>query len=302
MAHPTTCPACQTAGMKLPALSLWLLACAGEARAISVATWNLEWLVEPRSAHEARLQCQAGQRSRLPCDVAIGVARSRSDFSALRRVARRIGADVLAVQEVENAEVLSRVFPGHGICLTQGPGMQQVGFVVAPGVRFRCLPDHAPLGLGGRLRPGAQMLWLPEGRKPIHLLALHLKSGCAEGSREPARQACRQQAMQWPIVQAWIDQQRRARHDYVILGDFNRIEPLPVDVAPVPRLGRQPCRIGQPHARPIDHVLLSAGLRAGPQGAHMLTFTAREATQNQLSDHCPVRVDIVGPTGSPPRS
>jgi endonuclease/exonuclease/phosphatase family metal-dependent hydrolase len=288
--------------MKIPVLGLWLLVGAGEACAISVATWNMEWLVAPRSAHEARQQCQAGQRSRLPCDVALGLARSSSDFAALRRVAGRIDADVVAVQEVENAEVLARVFPGHGICLTQGPGMQQVGFVVAPGVGFRCLPDHAPLGLDGRLRPGAQMLWLPEGRQPIHLLALHLKSGCAEGPRDPARQACRQQAMQWPIVQAWIDQHRRERHDYVILGDFNRIEPLPVDVAPVPRLGRQPCRIGQPHARPIDHILLSTGLRAAPQGAHMIGFSPREATRNQLSDHCPVRVDILGPTGSPPGS
>src|SRR6188768_3467839 len=66
---------------------------------ITIATWNLEWLISPATAHAGRLACRHGKRTSLPCDV---IARDSADLARLATYARELDADIVAFQEVEN--------------------------------------------------------------------------------------------------------------------------------------------------------------------------------------------------------
>ena len=61
--------------------------------AIAIATWNMEWLVSPATAHGARLACRRGHRAILPCDVARELSRDSADLARLAWYARRLDAD-----------------------------------------------------------------------------------------------------------------------------------------------------------------------------------------------------------------
>lgn len=164
-----------------------------------IATWNLEHL----AARDG-----AGCRPR-----------DGEDYAALGRVAERLDADIVALQEVENAAAVARVFDRdeYEIIISSRdarlsddcrgmPGQARTplrtGFVVRraslnrQGLAWRARPAFEALGLEG-LRWGT---WLSIGRARItqnegqrgadsrpdqtaqlELLSLHLKSGCHYG-------------------------------------------------------------------------------------------------------------------------
>src|SRR5689334_10845629 len=150
------------------------------ARPLSVATWNLEWLVTAETAHAGRLACRAGRRSALPCDVALEQSRDSADLARLARHARRVAADVFAFQEVESAAIAQRVFRNYDICIAPGKGLQHVGFAVRRTLPHRCGPSVESLSLNGAQRPGLRLTVRPESSAPIELMVVHLKSGCAD--------------------------------------------------------------------------------------------------------------------------
>jgi exonuclease III len=265
------------------------------AHAWVVASWNLQWLLSPHTLHQARLACRQNGRAQIPCDVAWELARSRTDFAAMRRIAERISADVIAVQEVESASLLSVLFPGAAICLSAGPGHQQVGFVVRAGLAHECLPDIRALGTGGRQRHGAQLRLFPGTPAQTLLLAVHLKSGCAVGPLGTGTAACRTLARQLPMVADWLEDAERQGHRALVVGDFNRVAPLPL---PVPAPGQReagPCLVGQTYAAPIDHIVLGVLLHDGNKRARSrrIPFLPEESDRYRLSDHCPIVMDIV---------
>ncbi|MGC4029643.1 MAG: endonuclease/exonuclease/phosphatase family protein [Steroidobacteraceae bacterium] len=284
---------------------------ASGARDLRVATWNLEWLVAPATAHAGRLACDAGRRTALPCDVARRLARDSADHARLAAHARRLDADVIAVQEVEDETTLRRVFAGYRICLAAGPGLQHTGFAVRAGLPHRCEPSLAALSLEGRLRPGALLTLWPDSGQSITLLAVHLKSGCSSDPPGSARAACRQLATQMAHLAGWLDAQAAQHPQLIVLGDFNRAGPdaadplwqgllehpaLPLQDAAAGERFRN-CYAGQPFWQPIDHILVSAALaprlRAGSFRKH--GYRSAEAVNYRLSDHCPVSIDIRPP-------
>src|SRR5829696_8340305 len=153
---------------------------------LRLATWNLEHLAAAN-----------GEGCR---------PRTEADYATLRAHADRLGADVIAFQEVENAAAAARVFPADrwtvvmshrpdrvrdSFCRGEaGPRirMQDVGFAIRKGLSFRRNRDLSELGLGNPdLRWGVDItLRLP---KPIRLLAVHLKSGC-NINHDPADPDC----------------------------------------------------------------------------------------------------------------
>src|SRR5690606_26142656 len=114
------------------------------------------------------------------------------------RHAAALGADVIAIQEVQNQAAAERVFDPaiydvvmssrpastrSGACRGQ-PGQfiqnQAVGFAIRKGVSWRRNPDLSALGLGNPdLRWGVDIT-VTRG-KPLRLLAVHLKAGCNSG-------------------------------------------------------------------------------------------------------------------------
>jgi len=279
-------------------------------RLLHIATWNLEWLVTPVTAHAARLACRNGRRGPLPCDVA-SRARDTADIARLAAYARLTDADVFAFQEVENEQIAHRVFAGYRICMAPGHGVQHVGFAVRRDLPHRCGPALESLALGGVQRAG-MTLWIAPGTpEAIELLAVHLKSGCPDADLQSRSGACALLQKQSGALAEWMAARPPPRR-YVVLGDFNRGDSHFAEdefwlrlaggdwnAAPFIHAGQEVayrnCHRGAPYARAIDHILLARSLRqALVNGSYRhLGYSSLDAVRYKLSDHCPVRISLI---------
>lgn len=298
---------------------------AANSKRLRITTWNLEWLIAPEQFRALAETCMprgasAGPRARsIPCNVAADLERSREDFRALARYARKLDADVIALQEVDGAAAARRVFTDHAFCFTARPGVQNNGFAIRKGIPHRCGEDFAELDLGGRLRRGAELILYPGEPREIRLLSVHLKSGCARRPLDDARADCATLARQVPILERWIDEQASANRRYAVLGDFNHDllnmsgensfwmaindgDPPGAELVNVAAGERfVNCAPGQNYGSYIDHVLLGRSLAEWivPGSFVRLTFSAKDAVDRKLADHCPVGIDLALPAGKP---
>src|SRR3546814_20274038 len=78
-----------------------------------------------------------------------------------------------------------------------------------------------------QLRSGVDITLRPEGRTPIRLLGIHLKSGCFSGSEA---KACPIFQDQIPALEAWIDGAAAGPDRFAVLGDWNSRLALPGDI------------------------------------------------------------------------
>lgn len=198
------------------------LAARGE-EVIRIATWNL-----------ANLHHAVGEPLRNGA-----AARSEADYALLRKYARRINADIVALQEVNGPRAARRVFPEEEYLLlfsgryvddlATGRETDRIytGFAVRrgifDGVTKRDVPQLGIQHTDGRpVRWGTEILVERDGRR-MRLLSVHLKSGCAQGSLEtPTDPDCVTLAAQRAPLEQWIDDAARQAIPFAVLGDFNR--------------------------------------------------------------------------------
>lgn len=283
-----------------------LAGCAGQVRkdsgaALKIATWNIEHLAEADGTG-----CHA---------------RSEPDYAALRNYVKVLDADVIAFEEVETAQAAARVFPAEnytivfsqrpaskreGFCrrdATEGPTIrnQHVGFAVRHGVKFTRNPDLSALGLGDPdLRWGVDIT--VQGKQPVRLLALHLKSGCARGD---SYDACPVLFDQVPVLSEWISARQSEGVDYVLLGDWNRRMSLPDDAVWQRLNARLPQGKGlfdaangrgatclQRFPDYIDHIVLSSGAATRMSKGSFAEFSYGVPEDDYPSDHCPISVNL----------
>ena len=295
---------------------------------LKIATWNLEWFMTPETLRALTPACtpadapRIGARRSVPCDVAHGLARSREDIAALKRHARALGADVVALQEVDGPEAARLVFPDHEFCFSGRIAVQNNGFAIRRGVPFLCGPELTDLSLNDDVRRGVELRLFPGTAKEMRLLSVHLKSGCARDSLESTRASCGELARQLPVLERWIDAQAADHKPFAVLGDFNRDlrrEPAglsiwtEIDDADPPDAdlvntadGKafQNCMNSQTFSGYIDYIILSRqmarGLVRDSFGREL--FPPKDAQRRKMSDHCPVFIrlrvaDAVGVAG-----
>ena len=262
---------------------------------IKLATWNLDWLTTRPPGDPA-----------LPPDVA---PRRAEDIAALRAIAGRLDADVVAIEEVDGGQAAAAVFPPerYAVFMTADQVVQRVGFAVRRGLQVTPHPDLAALDVypptaRAHLRRGADItLDLPAGQ--LRLLAVHLKAGCrSDLLAESRRPACRVLGEQARVVQAWVAARAGAGEAFVVIGDFNRrVEAdddftaalagaTPLTEATAGRAS--PCWGGEPF---IDRILLGGAARRWlePESLRVLVYHAADRNARQrLSDHCPVSVRL----------
>jgi endonuclease/exonuclease/phosphatase family metal-dependent hydrolase len=280
--------------------------------ALVIATWNMEWLVSPATAHAARRACRGGHRATLPCDVAREHSRDSADLSRLAWYARHLDADVVAFQEVEDALVAARIFGNYRICISGGRGLQHVGFAVRPGIAHRCGPPMDAVSMGGTARAGMTLVLFPDTPRAVELLAVHLKSGCADTALDSGSPACSLLGAQARQLSSWIAS--RARSRFILLGDFNRGDAdiaadefwrtlFADDAADAPfsfagaGVPFRNCHIGAGFTRAIDHILVSRALQSEviPGSFRKVGYAESDAIRYRLPDHCPVRVSLSAP-------
>lgn len=271
------------------------------ARPFKIATWNLEHLAEANG-----LGCRP---------------RNDADYAGLRDYATRLGADVVAFEEVENLAAAQRVFAPdrydivmstrpdsgrNGFCghdSTDGPHIrtQNTGFAIRKGIRYVRHPDLSQLGLGNPdLRWGVDVTLT--GSRPLRLLALHLKSGCSAGSE---REPCPVLFDQVPVLRQWIAARHDEGTDFVMLGDWNRrlalpddlfwkqlTDGLPPDAMLVDAANGRGATCVARYPDFIDHIVMSPAAAARRVKDSFEEFTYGVPEDQHPSDHCPVAVTL----------
>lgn len=276
---------------------------------------------QPRS-HERALPCVLGREP--------PPRRQAADLDALARIAASLDADVVALQEVDGPAAARLVFRrGWALdCFIRRAHPQKVGFAIRAGIPYRCNAELAELDLDGASRAGADVTLWPGTPRAVRILGVHLKSGCPEGplirhdgggTREP----CIKLSRQVSILARWAQAREREGVAYAIAGDFNRrLEQdarfdagrdlqrprnllaginagLPPKSPMLPVTAGEPytrCHGGDRHKAWIDNVLISSRLaaRARARDFEAHRYDDRLARERQLSDHCPISVELDG--------
>ena len=199
------------------------------AERLTLATWNLEWMMTPGTFDALASACsepghraQGGERS-IPCDLVPKSRWSDDDLRRIRSFAATLPADVIALQEIDGREVASVIFPDREFCFTKRRHVQNVGFAIRRGIPFRCNRDYRPLGLpNDEVRWGADVTIDPGTKREVRLLAVHLKAYCNRDTLTDDREDCRILQRQVPVLEDWIDRRARAGEAFAVIGDFNR--------------------------------------------------------------------------------
>jgi hypothetical protein len=128
--------------IRLAAAALALAYAAGSAAGprLSIATWNLEWMVTPETFDALAPSCfgrevrAPGRARAIPCDLVPRGRWSVADLARIRAFASTLPADVIALQEIDGAEAARRIFPDREFCFTARRHVQNVGFAIRQGL------------------------------------------------------------------------------------------------------------------------------------------------------------------------
>lgn len=264
--------------------------------AIKLASWNMEHLAE-RNGSGCR-------------------PRTDADYAAMRAYVADLGADVIAIQEVESQAAAERVFDPAlytvivedrvgtdrgGECrgeLGLTINAQRTGFAVRKGIPFDRQPDFTAVQVGNPdLRSGVDLIVRPRGGEPIRVLSVHLKSGCSSGA---SNEACPVLFQQVPVMERWIDDRAAEGVRFAVMGDFNRrlgmagdtvwtewddASPPNADLALAS--GDQTARCNPRYRDYIDFIVLDRRSASDLRGFEEKTFEGEG-----LSDHCPVAAEL----------
>jgi 5'-nucleotidase (lipoprotein e(P4) family) len=291
---------------------------------LKVATWNLEWLIDPAEFDRLAPTCSTtrpdGSSRDIPCNIVPKLKRTEADLKGLQSYAKRLNADVIALQEVDGAALAAKIFPGYNFCFTKRIPVQNVGFAIRKDLPFRCEPDYVDLGLPNNLvRWGVDMTLFPDSSNSLRFLGVHLKSGCPGSPLNNGQENCTIIASQVPILERWMDARATEGKPYLVMGDFNRRfstegtqakDANGAQLAMFPELndGDPPestltnvtdgqvfkgCDQADKFTTYIDQIVLSkttAG-RLIANSFERLTYDPIDANLT-LSDHCPVAVSL----------
>lgn len=266
-----------------------------ESRTLKIATWNLDWLTL-RADDDRRLPLRRPHRK-------------APDWRVLARYVHQLDADIVALQEVDGVAPVRRLFndPRDTIIISHAAIVQNVAVVLRAPLkalnveelnRFdvpRFQKTHA-------LRPGLDVL-VKDGATTLHILAVHLKSGCWDRTYQDTKHSCPALREQLNLIADWIAEREDEEEAFVILGDFNRqltvhdpyFQKLsdPAAVRLTTSGFSNPCGGGTYF---IDHILLGGSARGWfePNSLRVMTWKDRDSSYT-LSDHCPVSIRLTLP-------
>jgi endonuclease/exonuclease/phosphatase family metal-dependent hydrolase len=203
--------------------------------------WQLRWGRDAPIAPDPELlpPCDVYQASRR--NVAVTAASYERRGRQIAQVVGRLGADVIAFQEVSGERSVREILPDGGrdfhVCSHRGPAVQRLAFAWRRtlGEALEPCETEAAIGLperghAPRVRPGLSMALRVEGKR-VRFLNVHLKSGCVsplEGDDAGRGQlagddpACQVLQRQLAPLEQWLTAKAAGADHLVLLGDLNR--------------------------------------------------------------------------------
>ncbi len=305
-------------------IAMLLSAAATAGERLSIATWNLEWMMSPQTFDSLAGRClyqgqrASGSERAIPCNIIPDARWAEEDLARLRGFTSRLTIDVIALQETDGAEAAALVLPDRNFCFTKRRHVQNVGFAIRRGIPYRCNADYRALGLPENdVRWGADMTLYPGTPREMRLLSIHLKSACNRDLLSSSRPECRTLQRQVPVLEDWIDRRARAGVPFAVLGDFNRRfdrekgpaldahgriaemwpeiddgEPAEADLLNAgAQAGGIYCNNGEGVRMPIDHLVLGRKLarRMVPGSFKVWRY---DGGKQRLPDHCLMSVEL----------
>ncbi|MCE0495392.1 endonuclease/exonuclease/phosphatase family protein [Vibrio salinus] len=267
------------------------------ANALSIASWNLQWLTS-QPIHHSKLKINK---------------RSSSDFEQLATLFRQNDVDILAFQEVNDSPAIKKVVGNeYKLYLSDRSKPewsrlqfkdinQYTGFAVRKSL-FITDPPDIQLIHKSQLRFASYIVLRRTQKPDLHLLSVHLKSGCF-GKWNPHKKACITLKKQGVELNKWMKQRIINHNDFAILGDFNHNLSYPKDWlwrGITHNLNHQPilstkrtsadCRQLNKRGKTfryrhiIDHMITSDSVTISE--THQVPYPAKALKHYQLSDHC----------------
>jgi len=185
-----------------------------QANELKLASWNIAWL----GSHEYN-------------------QRSEADYQQLAHYAKQLDADVIALQEVENEYWARKVFGNdYDYYFSSKDWVQRVGVAVKKSQGFSVKAKEYKALDVGKVRHGMDIT-LTRDDKTLHLLAVHLKSGCFTSpldndsvnamastttKEQKRKEACVKLSKQITPLEKWVDSHAAQDKAFIVLGDFNR--------------------------------------------------------------------------------
>lgn len=271
---------------------------------LNIATWNIEWLTTTpnHSIKESK--------------------RDSQDFAMLSGKFRQISPDILAFQEVDSIEAIQKVVgdeyqiylsdrakPQYANLQFNDPN-QYTGFAVSTKWLNENQvtiidPNDISLLPNSKLRFAAYIVLKQANQADMHLLSVHLKSGCP--TKKKRSRSCRQLSEQADQLNQWLATRISNQDSFIVMGDFNHNlsykgdwmwqqltnglniqAKLATQTTPAicqVKSNRNPNKLYR-YPSLIDHIIVSQENHA--QGTQQVVFTEQEALNYRLSDHCPV--------------
>lgn len=187
---------------------------AASSYAVTFSTWNMEWLTLS------------------PSDKFRSSERNKQDFEQLNRYFSQSNSHILAFQEVDSKEAIQNVVGNdYAIYLSDRASNpkqqftdinQYTGFAVHQSIPVTDPNDFSllPKKKTSKLRYATYIVAdIGKPSRPVHLLSVHLKSGCL--GQKKKTYSCSTLKQQTDEVIEWINSREANNEEYLILGDFN---------------------------------------------------------------------------------
>lgn len=304
--------------LSILATGLFLTACSAD---------NISTAEQPIQAGNQPIKIVSWNMEHLAENVGAGCKpRTEQDYLALQKYAETLNADVVAVQEVESAKALAKVFPESQwrYQVSERPstkgyecrGMdgqistpQRTAIVVKKGINYTANPSFTEVAVSNPgLRYGVSIT-LTDHPEKLEVLNLHLKSGCfVDDYSASDRRACQSFKKQAPILESWINSKIENNQAFVVLGDFNHRlstqnnrfwnELQNEDGKEVVTNTMGDLKSCHPKYKDlIDHII------TGPRGKELVVSGSQQVDhfgkdagkmgyKDMLSDHCPIAITV----------
>lgn len=292
--------------MAMLAIALSITVNLVQAQELRFASWNMEHLAEKNGEG---------------C-----VPRTNKEYRAMKRFAADLNVDVVALQEVENAEAIARVFPPRkwDIIVSDRPAsgsykcrgseqqstQQRVAMVVRKNVDYDNLGSYEELAIHNPgLRYGV-LVRINGAKDTVDVMGVHMKSGCFVNDFTASdRKACKTLEEQVPVLDQWIESHISAGKQFVVMGDFNHRLTTPdnklwevlteMDGEKVKLVNSMQNLEGchPKYPAPIDHIIMGPKASKlhvpGSETVHYFPSANGTMAQEEMySDHCPISMQL----------